>query len=153
MSCSAVVVRYHASSLKSFSTFLCTKAKCINRFGPLGLSSSDASGKLNTQEIQKQLDSGFKFNSENHQSTPTSVVATEEGFARPGQAPYNPLNHVSTSSGTRREWHESMAEFKHQLQQQPLGSHPPPSRQPWGQTHIRALPCLDKGPRSLKQGS
>ena len=42
-------------------------------------------------------------------------------------------------SGTRREWHEEMAEMKRKS----LGSHPP-SRMPSVQTRIKRLPAPDE---------
>ena len=72
---------------------------------------------------------------------PTSVFAREEDWLKLGEIAHNPPSLARKPSGTRREWHEGLAELKRQS----LSSHPPMMMvKPSAQSRTRSLTIHDE---------
>ncbi|KAL9001839.1 MAG: hypothetical protein Q9188_005198 [Gyalolechia gomerana] len=110
-------------------------------------SSSDSSKRLATKDIKMTL--GTQVDGQGRFLNPTSVFAREEDWVKLGQAAHNPASLHRKPSGTRREWHEDMAELKRQSQT----SHPSMrmSTKPSVKTHVRNLPTYDEERGDLAQ--
>ena len=123
--------RYHRPFFRSIKSFFSTIAKGL---GFLKLSSQSSSStkskRLATKDIEMTL--GSQSDGRGHFMYPGSVLAADEDRMKSSQAAHNPPSLCRKPSGTRREWHEDMAELKRQS----LGSHPPILGKPSTQTHV-----------------
>ncbi|KAL8785613.1 MAG: hypothetical protein Q9213_003267 [Squamulea squamosa] len=132
---------YYLPMLRSFGSFFSSRVKgfSILKIPSRPSSSESSSKKLATKDIHMTL--GSRVDGQGHFLNPTSVFANEEDWLRLGQAAHNPPNLARKPSGTRREWHEGMAELKRQS----LTSHPPMTRmKPAAQTQTRSLAVHDE---------
>ncbi|KAI4104921.1 MAG: hypothetical protein LQ345_007255 [Seirophora villosa] len=148
----AAFFRHHLPLLRSIGSFFMSKAKSLT-FPKLSgrssrPSSSESSKRLATKDIKMTL--GSQVDGHGRFMNPTRVIARDEDWARLGQMAHNPPSVGRKPAGTRREWHEGMAELKRQS----LSSHPPTSmsRKPSIQTQARRLPVHDEEKGAL-QGS
>ena len=135
--------RHYLPLLRSIGSFFSSRARGLSLLRPSTRSQPSSAGsskRLATQDIKVTL--GTQIDGQGCFLNPTSVLATEEDWLRLGQATFNPPSLTRKPSGTRREWHEEMAELKRQS----LSSHPPArmSRKPLVQTHIRSLTIYDE---------
>ncbi|KAL8955204.1 MAG: hypothetical protein Q9193_006854 [Seirophora villosa] len=142
----AAFFRHHLPLLRSIGSFFISKAKSLN-FPKLSgrsrrPSSSESSKRLATKDIKMTL--GSQVDGRGRFMNPTSVIARDEDWARLGQMAHNPPSVGRKPAGTRREWHESMAESMAELKRQSLSSNPPTSmsRKPSVQTQVRRLPVV-----------
>lgn len=132
---------YYLPLLRSIRSFFSSRVK---RFSLLKLSSrpcsseGSSSKRLATKDIKMTL--GSRVDGQGHFINPTSVFAREEDWLKLGQLAHNPPSLARKPSGTRRAWHEEMAERKRQS----LSSHPPMTRKPSVQMHTRILPTSDE---------
>ncbi|KAL8719428.1 MAG: hypothetical protein Q9225_003571 [Loekoesia sp. 1 TL-2023] len=134
---------YYLPLFRSIGSFLSSRMRSLN-FLKLSSkstpSSSESSKRLATKDIKMTL--GTQIDGRGQFLNPTSVFAQEEDWLKLGQAAFNPPSLERKPSGTRREWHEEMAELKRQS----LASPPPMtmSRKHSVQTLIRSLPIHDE---------
>ncbi|KAL9009101.1 MAG: hypothetical protein Q9173_005838 [Seirophora scorigena] len=146
----AAFFRHHLPLLRSIGSFFISKAKSLKLPKLSGRSSrpssSESSKRLATKDIKMTL--GSQVDGHGRFMNPTSVIARDEDWARLGQMAHNPPSVGRKPAGTRREWHEGMAEIKRQS----LSSHPPTSmsRKPSVQTQVRRLPVHDEEKGALE---
>lgn len=134
---------YYLPLLRSIGSFLSQRVRSLNLLKVSSKSrpsSSENSRRLATKDIKMTL--GTQIDGRGQFLNPTSVFAREEDWLKLGQAAFNPPSLERKPSGTRREWHEGMAE----LRRQSLSSHAPMtmSGKTSVQTHIRSLPIHDE---------
>ncbi|KAL8671757.1 MAG: hypothetical protein Q9168_003752 [Polycauliona sp. 1 TL-2023] len=112
---------YYLPSLRSVGSFFSSRVKGFSflKISSRPSSSESASKRLATKDIHMTL--GSKIDGQGRFLNPTSVFAREDGWMKPGGAIHNPPSLARKPSGTRREWHEGMAEMKRLS----LSSHPP----------------------------
>ncbi|KAL9049292.1 MAG: hypothetical protein Q9206_005599 [Seirophora lacunosa] len=146
----AAFFRHHLPLLRSIGSFFVSKAKSLT-FPKLSgrssrPSSSESSKRLATKDIKMTL--GSQVDGHGRFMNPSRVIARDEDWARLGQMAHNPPSVGRKPAGTRREWHEGMAELKRQS----LSSHPPTSmsRKPSVQTQVRRLPVHDEEKGALE---
>ncbi|KAL8927609.1 MAG: hypothetical protein Q9172_001319 [Xanthocarpia lactea] len=109
---------YYLPILRSFGSFFSSRVKGF-KLSSRPSSSESSSKRLATKDIHMTL--GSRVDGQGHFLNPTSVFAREEDWLRLGEAAHDPPSLARKPSGTRREWHEGMAELKRQS----LSSHPP----------------------------
>lgn len=135
--------RHYLPLLRSIGSFFSSRAKGLSflklssRSRP---SSSESSKRLATEEIKMTL--GTQVDGQGRFLNSTSMFARDEDWAKLGQIAHNPPSLARKPSGTRREWHEGIAELKRQS----LSSHPPKTMlvKPLLQTHLKSLPVHDE---------
>ncbi len=110
--------KYYLPILRSFGSFFSSRVKGF-KLSSRPSSSESSSKRLATKDIHMTL--GSRVDGQGHFLNPTSVFAREEDRSKLGEAAHNPPSLARKPSGTRREWHEGMAELKRQS----LSSHPP----------------------------
>lgn len=136
--------RQYLPLLRSLGSFFSSRAKGLSFLKLSGRSrpsSSESSKRLATKEIKMTL--GTQIDGQGRFMNSTTMFARDEDWAKLGQIAHNPPGLGRKPSGTRREWHEGMAELKRQS----LSSHPPKamSRKPSQlQTHLGGLPVHDE---------
>ncbi|KAL8654919.1 MAG: hypothetical protein Q9226_003243 [Calogaya cf. arnoldii] len=127
--------------LRSFGSSISSRVKGISflRISSRPSSSESSSKRLATKDIHMTL--GSRVDGQGQFINTQSVFASEENWLKPGRATHNPRSLARNPSGTRREWHEGMAELKRQS----LASHPPMVRmKPSSQTRTRSLTIHDE---------
>lgn len=134
--------RHYLPLLRSIGSFFSSRTrslKFLRLSGRSRPSSSGSSKRLATKDIKMTL--GTQVDGQGRFMNPTSVFARDEDWDRLGQLAHNPPGLARKPSGTRRQWHEGMAELKRQS----LSAHPPMamSRKP-SQTQHRSLPVHDE---------
>ncbi|KAL8917240.1 MAG: hypothetical protein Q9208_008079 [Pyrenodesmia sp. 3 TL-2023] len=135
--------RQYLPLLRSLGSFFSSRAKGFSflklsrRSRP---SSSESSKRLATKEIKMTL--GTQIDGQGRFMNSRTMFARDEDWAKLGQIAHNPPGLARKPSGTRREWHEGMAELKRQS----LSSHPPKtmSRKPSLQRQLKSLPVHDE---------
>ncbi|KAL9604094.1 MAG: hypothetical protein Q9219_000682 [cf. Caloplaca sp. 3 TL-2023] len=134
---------HYISLFRLVGSFFSSRVKSLGLFKLPGKSrstSSDKSKRLATKDIKMTL--GTQIDGDGRFLDPASVFAREEDWLKLSQAAYKPPSLARQSSGTRREWHEGVAELKRQS----LSSHHPGTmaRKPLMQTHICRLSVQDE---------
>lgn len=113
--------KHYLPLLRSFGSFFSSRVKGFSllKLSSRPSSSESSSKRLATKDIKITL--GSRIDGQGHFLNPTSVFAREEDWSKLGEATHNPPRLLREPSGTRREWHEGMAELKRQS----LSSHQP----------------------------
>ncbi|KAI4123305.1 MAG: hypothetical protein LQ338_005330 [Usnochroma carphineum] len=139
----AGLFRHYLPLLRLIGSFFSSRTRSL-KFVKLSSrsrpSSSERSKRLATKDIKMTL--GTQIDGQGRFMNRTSVLASDGDWVKLGQMAHIPPNLARKPSGTRREWHEGMAELKRQS----LSSHPPMtmSRKPSMQMHLKTLPVHDE---------
>lgn len=138
--------------LRSIGSFFSSRARHFSflKLSSRNRASSDEknSNRLATSDLKMTL--GTQIDGQGRFLNPTSVFAREEDWEKLGRMAHRPPDLHRKPSGTRREWHEGMAELKRQS----LTSHPPlsMSRKPSVRTQVRSLSIFDEERGIFTQG-
>ncbi|CAL8574676.1 hypothetical protein XPA_000631 [Xanthoria parietina] len=132
---------YYLPMLRSFGSFFSSRVKGFSllKLSSRPSSSESSSKRLATEDIHMTL--GSRVDGQGQFLNPTSVFAREEDWLKLGEIAHNPPSLARKPSGTRREWHEGLAELKRQS----LSSHPPMMMvKPSAQSRTRSLTIHDE---------
>lgn len=132
---------YYLPMLRSFGYFFSSRVKGFSllKLSSRPSSSESSSKRLATKDIHMTL--GSRVDGQGQFLNPTSVFAREEDWLKLGEIAHNPPSLARKPSGTRREWHEGLAELKRQS----LSSHPPMMMvKPSAQSRTRSLTIHDE---------
>ncbi|KAL8992215.1 MAG: hypothetical protein Q9169_007276 [Polycauliona sp. 2 TL-2023] len=132
---------HYLPMLRSVGSFFSSRVKGFSllKFSSRPSSSESSSKRLATKDIHMTL--GSRVDGQGHFLNPTSVFASEEDWSKLGEVAHNPPSLARKPSGTRREWHEDMAELKRLS----LSSHPPLMvARPSVQSRTRSLTIHDE---------